>query len=124
MLGKLTKLIFKLIVLSVSVVVLITAAMMVSLRYVNPESSSYIDRYEIAAKRQAKFEWVDLEDIHWSLPLAAIAAEDQRFPSHWGLDFKQIKLAIKENKKRKNPRGASTITQQLAKLFLPLVMMI
>lgn len=112
---KLSKLVFKLTVLSVSYAVLITVALMLSLRFVNPDSSSYIDRYEIAAKREAKFEWVDFNDIHWSLPLAVIASEDQRFPKHWGLDLEQIKKAIKENKTRKTPRGASTITQQTVK---------
>ena len=44
-----------------------------------------------------------------------MASEDQQFPVHWGFDFDEIQDAIKENKTRKRPRGASTISQQVAK---------
>ena len=48
-----------------------------------------------------------------------MAAEDQKFPDHIGFDFESIEKAIKDNKRRRRPRGASTITQQVAKnLFL------
>jgi len=88
---------------------------MLRLRWVDPSESNYMASYTEITKRQAKFEWVDFENIHWSLPLAVIAAEDQKFPHHWGLDIDQIKKALKENKARKHPRGASTITQQTVK---------
>lgn len=49
--------------------------------------------------------------------LAAIAAEDQRFLHHHGLDFVELSKTLREGTSR--PRGASTITQQAAKnLFL------
>lgn len=92
---------------------------MLGLRWLDPPTSSYIMRYEHAAKRQARHQWVDFEQINWSMPLAAIAAEDQRFPNHWGFDTAQIRLALKSNRKKKAPRGASTISQQTIKnLFL------
>jgi monofunctional glycosyltransferase len=48
-----------------------------------------------------------------------IAAEDQQFPFHTGFDLKSIRDAVRENAHRKRPRGASTISQQVAKnLFL------
>ena len=56
--------------------------------------------------------------------MAVIAAEDQFFPFHVGFDFQSIREAIRSNErqaKRKHPhiRGASTISQQVAKnLFL------
>ena len=59
--------------------------------------------------------WVSKENISHSLPLAVIASEDNRFASHHGFDFVEIKTAMKENKKRKKARGASTISQQTAK---------
>ena len=53
------------------------------------------------------------------MPLAAVAAEDQKFPHHWGFDFESIEEALMRNKKGMRLRGASTITQQVAKnLFL------
>lgn len=47
--------------------------------------------------------------------MAVIASEDNRFAEHNGFDFKEIEKALEENKNRKRPRGASTISQQTAK---------
>lgn len=59
--------------------------------------------------------WVPLEEISPNLVQAVIASEDNLFMEHSGFDFVQIKKAMKENKRRKKPRGASTISQQTAK---------
>ena len=51
--------------------------------------------------------------------VAVIAAEDQAFPLHDGFDFKQIDKALADRERGRRMRGASTITQQVAKnLFL------
>jgi membrane peptidoglycan carboxypeptidase len=51
--------------------------------------------------------------------LAAVAAEDQKFPRHWGFDFESIADAVAHPGRRGRLRGASTITQQVARnLFL------
>lgn len=57
---------------------------------------------------------VEREDFR-HLPMAVIASEDNRFAEHNGFDFKEIEKAMEENKTRKRPRGASTISQQTAK---------
>lgn len=58
-----------------------------------------------------------LEDISDNIKLSVIASEDQKFFDHFGFDVEQIQKAIEERDKR--VRGASTITQQVAKnLFL------
>ena len=62
-----------------------------------------------------KHHLVPKEKISRHLPMAVIASEDNRFASHNGFDFKEISKAMKENKKRKKARGASTISQQTAK---------
>jgi len=63
--------------------------------------------------------WVSYNHISDHLKRAVIAAEDQRFFLHHGFDRVEIEKAIRENKTRKRPRGASTISQQTAKnLFL------
>lgn len=49
------------------------------------------------------------------IKLAALASEDQRFLSHYGIDFKGVKAAIDEKAKGKRLRGGSTISQQTAK---------
>jgi monofunctional biosynthetic peptidoglycan transglycosylase len=61
--------------------------------------------------------WTSIENISPSLPLAVIAAEDQKFTEHFGFDMEAIQKAEKYNERKngKRIRGASTITQQTAK---------
>jgi monofunctional glycosyltransferase len=61
------------------------------------------------------YEWTPYEKISPEAAIAVVAAEDQIFPKHWGFDVREIKKAVEENKVRKQPRGASTISQQVAK---------
>jgi monofunctional biosynthetic peptidoglycan transglycosylase len=61
-------------------------------------------------------DYVPMEDISPQAGLAVMAAEDQLFPVHNGFDWKSIEKALKHNKKKpKRVRGASTISQQVAK---------
>lgn len=64
-----------------------------------------------------KKDWVPLEKISSAMPLAVIAAEDQKFEEHFGFDLEAIKKAEKYNKRHqgKKTKGASTISQQTAK---------
>jgi len=65
------------------------------------------------------YQWRDLDQMATSLPLAVIAAEDQRFLRHRGFDLDAIHAARRYNARGGRVRGASTISQQLAKnLFL------
>ena len=65
------------------------------------------------------FRWTDYDEVSKEFALAVVASEDQNFPTHFGFDFEQINKALKERKDRGRLRGASTITQQVAKnLFL------
>lgn len=60
---------------------------------------------------------VPLDQMSTAAKLAVIAAEDQLFPDHNGFDIKGIERALAFNKKKKGKkiRGASTISQQVAK---------
>ncbi len=59
---------------------------------------------------------VDLNEISIHGKLAVIAAEDQLFPDHNGFDIKSIQKALAYNKRKPGRvRGASTISQQVAK---------
>lgn len=61
-------------------------------------------------------DYVDMKDISPYARLSFIAAEDQLFPDHNGFDWKSIQKAIAYNKKKPNRvKGASTISQQVAK---------
>lgn len=62
-------------------------------------------------------EWVSLDEMSPSMPIAVMGSEDANFQEHWGFDFKAIQEAAEHNKKhpKKNRHGASTISQQTAK---------
>ncbi|TAK56477.1 MAG: monofunctional biosynthetic peptidoglycan transglycosylase [Gammaproteobacteria bacterium] len=63
--------------------------------------------------------WIPWDRISPHAALAVIAAEDQRFPQHAGFDFEAIDQALTAAGRGRRLRGASTISQQLAKnLFL------
>lgn len=60
--------------------------------------------------------WVSYDNISEYAKEAVIASEDQLFDEHFGFDIKQIEKAFKNNqKKKKRIKGASTISQQVAK---------
>ncbi len=105
--------------------VLFTLAQVLLLRWVPPLGSAFMLGRQVDALLQGdrdfrlRYQWRDASRISRHLPIALVAAEDQNFPSHHGFDFKAIDKAIASNKRGRKLRGASTISQQLAKnLFL------
>ncbi|WP_330983996.1 MULTISPECIES: monofunctional biosynthetic peptidoglycan transglycosylase [Enterobacterales] len=68
----------------------------------------------------AHSDWVSMDEMTPWMGLAVIAAEDQKFPDHWGFDVGAIEKALAHNERNENRiRGASTLSQQTAKnLFL------
>jgi monofunctional glycosyltransferase len=62
-----------------------------------------------------KRDYVNYDEMSPNIRLAVIASEDQLFPDHNGFDIENIKKALESNKKKKRIRGASTISQQVAK---------
>ncbi len=67
----------------------------------------------LGSDSELRKKWVPYAGISDQMALAVIAAEDQNFLDHSGFDFRELKKALDSDKKRK--RGASTITQQVAK---------
>ncbi|AYH46530.1 monofunctional biosynthetic peptidoglycan transglycosylase [Dickeya fangzhongdai] len=89
-----------------------------------PFSAVMIDR-QLSAWLSGDFayvahsDWVSMDEIAAVAPLAVIAAEDQKFPQHWGFDFDAISAALKHNERHENRiRGASTLSQQTVKNLL------
>lgn len=90
-------------------------------RFVDPPTSMVIVAQRLEAKGpfQLKQQWVPRSRISPALQLAVIAAEDQKFPSHHGFDVEAIEDAIEDHLEGRSSRGASTLSQQVAKnLFL------
>jgi penicillin-binding protein 1C len=73
-------------------------------------------RVDLRARRGS---WVLLSDISPALGAAVLQAEDQRFMEHGGIDLRAAGQAAWDNLFRARPRGASTITMQLAGLLDP-----
>ena len=96
--------------------VVITVALVLPWRWLSPPTSAFMLGYRIAAINSGKpfhHEWVPWERISPQMPIAVVASEDQKFPTHHGFDLESIQGALDENRKRM--RGASTISQQVAK---------
>jgi len=92
-------------------------------KWVSPPTSSVMIQRQVgmifSGGKLINYSWVSYNNISKQVALAVVASEDQNFPYHIGFDFEQINKAIKDNKRRRKVRGASTITQQVAKnLFL------
>lgn len=62
-----------------------------------------------------KHKWVSISEMSKWMPQAVVASENQRFLTHHGFDFKEIKKAYREAEAGGRQRGASTISQQTAK---------
>ena len=86
-----------------------------------PASTAFIDRYRSRSRWAGRddkvdWRWVPYAQISRNLKRAAVVAEDGNFFRHHGFDFEEMQKALhKAQRKEEMPRGASTITQQLAK---------
>ena len=122
--GRIVRFILKKIIQLLLIVVTLFFVLLLIFRWAPIPTSAFIFHQNYLAKQNpdkyepAAYQWLDWDDISPQLAIAVIAAEDQRFPLHWGIDTIELKKAL-SNSRRKGPRGASTITQQVAKnLFL------
>ncbi len=107
------------------VLAIISLLIVGGLRWINPPTSMMMAIEQIKAKTDQRndfridYRWVDYGKIATNLPLAIIASEDQKFPIHNGFDLEAITDAVETHLNGGRLRGASTITQQVAKnLFL------
>lgn len=103
----------------------LSIALVICLRWVPPPTSAMMVEDNLARlfsgkkRSRIRYQWVDWESISPHMPLAVVASEDQLFPHHWGFDFDAIRQALETSQKGGRLRGASTISQQVAKnLFL------
>jgi monofunctional biosynthetic peptidoglycan transglycosylase len=70
---------------------------------------------ENTTSAKIRYDFVDLEDVSYHVPLAFIASEDQLFTHHNGFDYSAIHKAFQKNRKGRRIVGGSTISQQVAK---------
>ncbi|MBC7982387.1 MAG: monofunctional biosynthetic peptidoglycan transglycosylase [Candidatus Obscuribacterales bacterium] len=103
----------------------LTIGLVLTLRFVDPFTSAFMlrDRARAWWQNEPRYvfrhEWVNGDQIAAHLKLAVIASEDQKFLEHRGFDFDSIGDALAARERGRRVRGASTITQQVAKnIFL------
>jgi monofunctional biosynthetic peptidoglycan transglycosylase len=96
-----------------------------ALRWIPPVTTAFMIEARVAAAMarergyRTDYRWVPYREISPNLPIAVVAAEDQKFPIHAGFDFDAIADALEDRADGGRERGASTISQQVAKnLFL------
>jgi len=96
-----------------------------ALRFVAPATSAFMVERRLGAVRAhesgfaLRYQFVPLAKMSVELPIALVAAEDQKFPVHHGFDVQAIEEAMDDADDGARLRGASTISQQTAKnLFL------
>ena len=114
------KRLFKFILKTIIWLFIISIGLVVLFKYVPVPITPLMIIRSIEQKQQGKevilkHDWVSIEKISKNLQLAVICSEDQNFLSHNGFDLEAIEKAYEDNKRGKQIKGASTITQQTAK---------
>jgi monofunctional glycosyltransferase len=107
------------------VALVISVATVTLLRWFPPPTSAFMLQSSLEASRAGRhdyspdYRWISWGRISPHIKVAVIASEDQLFPRHKGFDFDSMLQAIKRYADGGTLRGASTISQQVAKnLFL------
>lgn len=114
---------FRLLRWSIGVAVLIyvlLACALITLRWINPFTTAVQTQRRVEAlvtrtHYQKRFTFVPINWISAHLQHAVVAAEDARFFTHGGIDWKEVEKVIDDDLESGRIRGASTITQQLLK---------
>jgi monofunctional biosynthetic peptidoglycan transglycosylase len=100
------------------VLVLFSVAAVLPFRWIDPPISMVMlerswDQHGTGYRLNKQ--WLNWDQIPRHAALAAVVSEDQNFPKHYGFDLKAIQKAFAERERRGSLRGASTISQQVAR---------
>lgn len=107
----------KVLLITILAFVLLSLLLVLPFRWVNPPITMVMaDRWITSTEDfQLRKTWLSWDEIPKHAALAVVTSEDQKFPLHSGFDLKAIQQALKERERRGGLRGASTISQQVAK---------
>ena len=95
--------------------IFLTASSVLLVRFFNPPFSSFMVWESNFFQKKIDHSWTPIPNMGENIVLSIVATEDSNFCNHLGVDIKEIYKVVTKGEKR----GASTITQQLAKnLFL------
>jgi len=103
---------------TLAIFIVLSVGSVLAFRWIDPPTSAFMIR-ERSKSHAIHYRWVDWANTSPHVKVAVIAAEDQNFPAHYGFDLKSINDALADRQSGRRVRGASTISQQVAKnLFL------
>ncbi|NJN29567.1 MAG: monofunctional biosynthetic peptidoglycan transglycosylase [Synechococcales cyanobacterium RM1_1_8] len=94
---------------------MLTILLVLPWAYLPLPTTSFMVQNALQNRGPYRYRWATYGDIAPALALAVVAAEDQRFPNHNGFDFDEINAALEDYHQGGSLRGASTISQQVAK---------
>lgn len=83
-------------------------------RWIDPPISAFMLQ-DNSGRSPLLHEWAAWNDFGDATPIAVVASEDQKFANHFGFDMKSIRESVGDFNDGAPLRGASTITQQVAK---------
>jgi monofunctional biosynthetic peptidoglycan transglycosylase len=103
---------------AVAAFVVVTIVLVLPIRWLHPLTSSFMLQNwagQRSLSARVHYKWVPRDQVSRRAALAVLAAEDQKFFSHSGFDVESIRKVWKRNGRGRRVRGASTISQQVAK---------
>jgi len=114
--GPLARRILRTAVLVLGLLVALLLLLILLLRWVDPPYSMYmLSPASGPSAPSLRHTWQPIHALPLHVPLAVIAAEDQRFPQHRGFDWQSMREALNAHRQGARLRGASTVSQQTAK---------
>jgi len=100
--------------LLVLLVFVLSLLLVLPFRWINPPTTAFMLQ-DGSDRKPILYEWVAWNELGVAAPIAVVASEDQKFASHYGFDVKSIRESVEDFSDGASLRGASTITQQVAK---------
>jgi len=100
--------------LALMILVALSWMLVLPFRWINPPASAFMLQDD-SGRVPVAYEWMDWPALLDAAPIAVVASEDQKFAHHFGFDVKAIRDSIGEFNEGQPLRGASTISQQVAK---------
>lgn len=100
--------------LLLAALLLLSTLLTLPLRWFDPPTTAFMLQ-DNSGRIPVMYHWQDWDTLGDAATLAVVAAEDQRFDQHFGIDFASIRDSLDKAAAIGRARGASTITQQTAK---------
>jgi monofunctional glycosyltransferase len=111
----LRRILLSLISLTIATLIITLLLLVLPWRWLPLPTTSFMLQSVIQNKQPYQYRWIAYDQISPNMSLAALAGEDQQFPTHHGFDWEALKQALTDYNKGSDLRGASTISQQVAK---------